>query len=89
MIFTSVPIGNYTVTVSSQGFQQVSQAVLVESDTSPVLHLQLAIEGAKEDVTVSEIPVQATTDSVTPTTMLGRNRHCNRLREQIAPTAWR
>ncbi len=71
-VFTSVPIGNYTVTVLSKGFEPESQAVLVESDTAPVLHLQLTIEGAKEIVTVSEIPVQATTDSATPTTMLDR-----------------
>ncbi|MGA8782791.1 MAG: carboxypeptidase regulatory-like domain-containing protein, partial [Terracidiphilus sp.] len=70
--FPSVPIGTYTVTVESKGFQQVSQAVIVESDTSPVLHLQMAIEGARENVTVSEIPVQATMDSATPTTMLDR-----------------
>ncbi len=71
-VFTAVPIGNYTVTVESKGFQQASQGVLVESDTSPVLHLQLAIEGAKEMVTVLEIPVQATTDSATPTALLDR-----------------
>lgn len=71
-VFTSVPVGQYTVKVSSQGFQQERQAVLVESDTHPVLHLQLAIEGAKESITVSEIPVQAATDSVTPTTILDR-----------------
>jgi hypothetical protein len=43
----SVPIGNYTVTVSSKGFQQTQQDVIVQSDTSPVLHFQLAIAGAK------------------------------------------
>ncbi len=71
-LFTSVPIGNYTVTVSSNGFQQMSQAVIVESDTSPVLHFQMAIEGATEVVTVPETAEQATTDSATPTTMLNR-----------------
>ncbi len=71
-LFTSVPIGNYTVAVESKGFQQVSQPVIVESDTSPVLHLQLAIAGATESVTISDIPVQATMDSATPTTMLDR-----------------
>ena len=71
-LFTSVPIGNYTVTVTSKGFQQVSRDVIVVSDTSPVLHLQLAVEGAKENVIVSEIPVEATTQSVTPTTMVSR-----------------
>ena len=70
--FISVPIGNYTVTVSSKGFRQASQAVIVESDTSPVLHLQLAIEGSTESVLVSETPTQATMDSATPTTMLDR-----------------
>ncbi len=71
-VFTSVPIGNYTVTVSSNGFQQASQGVIVQSDTSPVLHLQLAIEGVKESIVVSETPAEATTDSATPTTMLSR-----------------
>src|SRR5271170_8162718 len=52
-VFTSVPIGNYTVTVLSKGFQQVSQDLIVQSDTSPVLHFQLAVESVKEDVVVS------------------------------------
>ncbi len=71
-VFTSVPIGNYTVTVSSRGFQQVSQGVIVQSDTSPVLHFQLAVEGMKETIVVPGTPVEATTDSATPTTMLSR-----------------
>jgi hypothetical protein len=70
--FTSVPIGNYTVTVSSKGFQETHQDVMVQSDTSPVLHFELTIAGANETVTVSETPVEATTDSVTPTTTLSR-----------------
>jgi hypothetical protein len=36
--FRSVPIGTYTVTVSSPGFRQTQQDVIVQSDTSPVLH---------------------------------------------------
>ncbi|HUB02791.1 MAG TPA: carboxypeptidase regulatory-like domain-containing protein [Terriglobales bacterium] len=70
--FSSVPIGNYTVTVVSKGFQQMHQDVIVQSDTSPVLHFELAVAGVKETVAVSEIPVEATTQSVTPTTMLSR-----------------
>jgi hypothetical protein len=71
-LFTSVPIGNYMVTVSSKGFQQVSQGVIVQSDTSPVLHLQFAVEGAKENVVVVGTPAEGATDSVTPTTMVSR-----------------
>jgi hypothetical protein len=70
--FRSVPIGNYTVTVSLKGFQEMQQDVIVQSDTSPVLHFKLAIAGAKETVVVSGTPVQATMDSVTPATMLNR-----------------
>jgi outer membrane receptor protein involved in Fe transport len=71
-VFTSVPIGNYTVTVTSKGFQQVTQDVIVESDTSPVLHFQLAVAGAKENIVVPEIVGTAPTDSATPTTMVNR-----------------
>ena len=54
------------------GFQQMTQGVIVQSDTSPVLHLQLAIEGVNENVSVTETPGQAPIDSATPTTMLSR-----------------
>jgi hypothetical protein len=70
--FSSVPIGNYTVTVTSKGFEEVRQDVIVQSDTSPVLHFELTIAGGNETVTVSETPVEATTDTVTPTTTLNR-----------------
>jgi hypothetical protein len=70
--FSSVPIGNYTVTVSSKGFQPTQQGVIVQSDTSPVLHFELVIAGANETVSVSGTPVEATMDSVTPTTMVNR-----------------
>jgi len=71
-VFTSVPIGNYTVTVSADGFQQASQDVIVQSDTSPVLHFPLAIAGVNESVVVPGTSGQVSTDSVTPTTMLSR-----------------
>ena len=35
--FSLVPIGNYTVTVSTKGFQEMQQGVVVQSNTSPVL----------------------------------------------------
>jgi TonB dependent receptor/Carboxypeptidase regulatory-like domain/TonB-dependent Receptor Plug Domain len=70
--FTSVPIGDYTVTVSSPGFQQMQQEVIVQSDTSPVLHFRLALAGVNQSIAVSATPVEATTDTVTPTTMLSR-----------------
>lgn len=70
--FASVPLGNYSVTVSSTGFQQMLQDVIVQSDTSPILHFELVVAGANESVEVSESPVEATTETVTPTTTLNR-----------------
>ncbi len=70
--FSSVPIGNYTVTVLSKGFQEMRQDVIVQSDTSPVLHFELTVAGAKETVSVSGTPVAAPMDTVTPTTMVSR-----------------
>jgi len=70
--FQSVPIGTYTVTVSAKDFTETKQDVIVQSDTSPVLHFQLAVAGAKESVVVSGNPVTAVMDTVTPTTMLNR-----------------
>jgi len=71
-LFTSVPIGSYTATVSAKGFDGLSEEVVVQSDTSPVLHFQLAVEGAREEVVVPGTPVEAITDSATPTTLLSR-----------------
>src|ERR1700677_1224751 len=72
--FTSVPIGAYTVTVTLKGFQEVKQDVILQSDTSPLLHFQLAVAGVNESVVVPEIVGAATTDSVTPTTMVSRTQ---------------
>jgi hypothetical protein len=71
-LFTSVPIGNYSVSVSSTGFQQAAQDVIVQSDTSPILHFQLGVEGVKESVVVPETSAGPSTDTATPTTMLSR-----------------
>ena len=70
--FASVPIGEYTVSVASPGFQPLQQTTLVESEARPVLHFKLALAGVRETVQVSGIPVEATTDSATPTTLLNR-----------------
>ena len=86
--FTSVPIGNYSVTVSAQGFQQMEQDAIVESDTSPVLHFQLTLAGVTQTTLVSGTAVVATTDSVTPTTMMSR-QDIRKRPARTAPTAWK
>jgi outer membrane receptor for ferrienterochelin and colicin len=70
--FAAVPVGEYTVTVSLEGFATVEQAITVVSDTTPVLHLQLELAGVRETVTVSANPTDLHPDSVTPTTLVSR-----------------
>jgi hypothetical protein len=70
--FGGVPLGEYTVTVSLTNFQTTEQALVVMSGTSPVLHFQLEIASVTEKTVVVGEPVNATTDSATPTTLLNR-----------------
>ena len=51
--FAPVPLGEYVVTVAGPGFDQSHQDVTVISGSYPVLHIALAIAGAKETVDVS------------------------------------
>jgi hypothetical protein len=68
----AVPLGDYSVTVASQGFAQTSQDVTVISGTVPVVHFLLKVATANSNVTVSAAPVVAPTDSATPTTLVSR-----------------
>ena len=70
--FAAVPVGDYTGSVVVSGFQQQQQSVIVRSDTSPVLHFELALATVNQTTTVSGAPVVALTETVTPTTLLSR-----------------
>lgn len=71
--FKAIPIGNYTVTVAHAGFADQSQSVTVRSDTSPVLHFGLDLAGTSQTEIVSGVPVAASVQTVTPTTIVGRD----------------
>ena len=69
--FNAVPLGDYSVSVASQGFAQTSQDVTVISGTVPVAHFQLQVASANENVTVSAAAQAIVpTDSVTPITLV-------------------
>ena len=70
--FTAVPVGDYTVTVTFDGFNTVEQPITVISNTVPVLHIQLEVAGIREVVTVSGTTADIPTGSVTPTTLVDR-----------------
>jgi len=61
--FDAVPLGDYTVTVDAGGFGSQSQILTVISGSAPVLHYQLAVASAKEEVTVTASPEDLNPDS--------------------------
>jgi hypothetical protein len=67
-----VPLGEYSLSVASKGFAQTEQDVIVISGSVPVVHFQLKVESAKENVNVSAAPAIVATDSFTPTTLISR-----------------
>src|SRR5215471_3914188 len=73
-IFDAVPVGTYSITVSRAGFAAAQQTVTVLSGSSPVLHFELQLASTSETVTVvaEETPPQI--ESVTPTTLVGRDQ---------------
>jgi outer membrane receptor for ferrienterochelin and colicin len=70
--FNAVPVGQYTVSVASPGFEQTAQTVLVESGSQPVLHYQLALASEKQTVTVTSAAEVVPTDTATPITVIDR-----------------
>src|SRR5215469_5128713 len=71
--FTTVPIGDYRVTVRQRGFADAQQAVTVTSGTAPVLHFSLNVAATNEVVDVSAEPPVANVESSTPTTLVSRS----------------
>ena len=70
--FNAVPLGEYSVSVASPGFEQTAQNVTVISGTVPVVHFLLKVATTNTSVTVSAAPEIAPTDSATPITLVDR-----------------
>jgi hypothetical protein len=72
--FSAVPIGDYQVTATKNGFADEQQTVTVVSDSSPTLHYQLKIAAVSQTTVVSEAAQDnvANVESVTPITLVAR-----------------
>src|SRR6202046_5343407 len=62
--FTSVPVGDYKITVTQSNFETSEQTVTVDSSSSPVLHFQLAIGTLSQSAVVVGEATAANMDSV-------------------------
>ena len=65
-------LGVYVITVADAGFDTAQQNITVASNTSPVLHFELEVAEVKQSVTVTTSSSEANVDSITPTTLIGR-----------------
>jgi len=70
--FNAVPLGEYSVSVSSPGFTALTERVTVISGSVPVLHLALNVAAANANITVTAAPEAVPTDSATPITLVDR-----------------
>jgi hypothetical protein len=70
--FTAVPVGDYRIAASQPNFQTVEQPLTVDANTSRILHLQLPLASTHETAAVTAQAEPVGTDSVTPTTLIGR-----------------
>jgi hypothetical protein len=71
-LFTSVPVGDYKITVTQPKFDTAEQTVTVASNSSPILHFQLTIASVNQTTIVVSHADVANVDSVTPTTLISR-----------------
>jgi len=71
--FTAVTVGDYKITATQPGFDESIQTVTVTSGSAPILHFQLQVSSVQQTTTVSAQLDTANIDSVTPTTLIGRN----------------
>ena len=71
-LFTSVPVGDYKITVTQPKFNTAEQTVTVASNSSPILHFQLTIASLNQTTIVVSHADVANVDSVTPTTLVNR-----------------
>jgi outer membrane receptor protein involved in Fe transport len=76
--FDSIPVGDYTLDLTKEGFAPTQQNLTVLSGTAPILHFELHVAETKQTVTVTSETAPAQSESVTPTTLVSR--------EEIAST---
>lgn len=72
--FTAVPIGEYRVTVESQGFSIREQQVVVGSGSAPILHFRLGLAVLTQTVEASERAEAVSPESAAAATLVGRSR---------------
>ena len=69
---STLPLGEYTVTVSQNGFARSRQMLTLASETSPILHFELRLGTLQQTISVQDVSDTGNVDSVTPTVLISR-----------------
>jgi hypothetical protein len=69
---SSVPLGDYILTISQSGFATKKQTLTLASDTAPILHIELQLSTVEQTTIVTTNTSTANVDSVTPTSLISR-----------------
>ena len=69
----NIPLGDYVVTITHNGFATLRQSLTLHSDTAPILHFMLQLGSISTNVTVTTPTETANVDTVTPTALINRN----------------
>ena len=72
--FDAVPLGDYVLTVTKDGFAPQERHITVLSGTAPVLHLELQVATQTQSITVTSEAPPAQSESVTPTTLTSQQQ---------------
>src|SRR5947207_252304 len=68
--FGAIPVGEYRVSVTREGFAALEESVLITSGSAPVLHFKFQLATIKGSVEVSENPQTVNPEAYTPTTVV-------------------
>src|SRR5579871_4105805 len=70
--FDAVPIGEYSLTVTREGFATASESVVVNSGSAPILHFMLNLASIAQNIEVKSAPNVVDTGSPTTQTLVSR-----------------
>jgi TonB dependent receptor/Carboxypeptidase regulatory-like domain/TonB-dependent Receptor Plug Domain len=73
-VFTlsTLPLGDYALTITHPGFATLSQPITLQSDTTPMLHFELQLGAVSTTVNVTTNTQLANVNTVTPTALIDR-----------------
>lgn len=76
-LFQAVPLGEYTIKVTDEGFAAQEQRVIVSSGNLTDLHLQLNLAGTTQTVEVTDVTSIVNPQSSSSETLIGRDQIAN------------